>query len=91
MTDGDAEHADAHYRNADARPHTGDHVRVDSSETSVLTSDVYGRVTGRTERRGRVRVGVRTPQGTHTFDPSALSLEKATTPRFDGYDPESDE
>jgi len=80
------------YPDTDARPHTGDRVRVDSDQSVRLTEDVTGRVKGTYTKRGtrRVRVMYGPQCGVHPFDISAVTLLEASTPRFDGYEPDAD-
>ena len=81
------------YPNADARPHTGDRVRVDSEQTVRLSEDVTGTVRGAYTKRGtrRVRVMYGTRCGVHPFNIEAVPLLEASTPRFDDYDPDETE
>lgn len=73
------------YPNADARPHTGDRVKIDATKTPQLRDDVTGRVSGSHNDKIKVRYG---PQaGTHLFGIDALTLLEATDTRFDGFEP----
>lgn len=91
--DGHGVHDDARtYPDTGARPHTGDRVRVDSSKTVRFSEDVTGRVRGTRKKVCHERkVDVFVTRGTHPVPLSAVTLLEASTPRFDGYDPESDE
>lgn len=79
------------YPNADARPHTGDRVKINSSKTPRLKGDVAGKVTGSHKSAATGNTKIKVMHGpkcsSHLYSIEALSLLEATENRFDGFEP----
>ena len=79
------------YPNADARPHNGDKVLVENNRGEIVTCRVSKSEVKQYNPRGHF-VHFRT-HGTgkpNCREIQEVELKEASTPRFDGYEPENE-